>query len=210
MLEQIKNIYCIGRNYKAHALELGNAVPDQPMLFGKPTHALIAMDGNEVVLPGGSGEIHYEAELIIHIARPYEAGIRVDELVDRYALGIDFTLRDVQAELKKKGHPWLAAKGFRHSAPISAFRTFPGFAAVEEEDFTLQKNGVEVQRGNVKNMIFDLQVIVDFTARHFGLGKGDIIYTGTPEGVGAVADGDLLELRWGSELWGASTIRLNG
>jgi 2-keto-4-pentenoate hydratase/2-oxohepta-3-ene-1,7-dioic acid hydratase in catechol pathway len=81
---------------------------------------------------------------------------------------------------------------------------------VQEEDFTLQKNGVEVQRGNVKNMIFDLQVIVDFTARHFGLGKGDIIYTGTPEGVGAVADGDLLELRWGSELWGASTIRLNG
>jgi 2-keto-4-pentenoate hydratase/2-oxohepta-3-ene-1,7-dioic acid hydratase in catechol pathway len=124
MFEQIKNIYCIGRNYKAHALELGNAVPDQPMLFGKPTHALIAMDGSDIVLPGGSGEIHYEAELIIHIARPYEAGIRVDELVDRYALGIDFTLRDVQAELKKKGHPWLAAKGFRHSAPISAFRAF--------------------------------------------------------------------------------------
>jgi fumarylpyruvate hydrolase len=210
MFEQIRNIYCIGRNYRAHAAELGNAVPEQPMLFGKPTHALIGMDGGDISLPGGRGEIHYEAELVLHVARPYEPGIKVDELIDQYALGIDFTLRDVQAELKKKGHPWLAAKGFRNSAPITAFQPFPGASAVQATDFTLLKNGEEVQRGNSSQMIFDMQVIVDFTARHFGLGKGDILFTGTPEGVGSVADGDRLELFLDSVSWGAGTIRLNG
>ncbi|WP_127585426.1 fumarylacetoacetate hydrolase family protein [Paenibacillus koleovorans] len=209
MFQSIRNIYCIGRNYRAHAEELGNAVPDAPMLFGKPTHSLVAMDGGEVMLPGGRGDIHYEAEVVVRISRAYEPGMKVDELIDAYALGLDLTLRDVQSELKKKGHPWLAAKGFLHSAPITGFRPFPGAAALQAETFTLLKNEVVVQRGNTGSMIFDLQTIIDFTARHFGLGEGDILFTGTPEGVGAASDGDRLELKWGNESWGACTVRLS-
>ncbi|MFK7695252.1 fumarylacetoacetate hydrolase family protein [Paenibacillus sp. HJGM_3] len=210
MLKQTRNVYCVGRNYRAHAAEMGNAVPEQPMLFGKPTHALVEMDGRHIVLPGAQGSVHYEAELVVHIARPYESGIRVDEMVDQYALGLDLTLRDVQDTLKKKGYPWLAAKGFLHSAPLTAFRPFPGVAALQQADFTLRKNGIEAQRGNVKNMIFDLQTLVDFTARHYGLGPGDVLFTGTPEGVGALADGDRLELLWDEQSWGACSIRLEG
>ncbi|MEC0230231.1 fumarylacetoacetate hydrolase family protein [Paenibacillus alba] len=207
MTEAIRNIYCVGRNYRAHAAELGNDVPDQPMIFTKPTHALAAMQEGELALPADQGEIHYEAELVLHIAKPYTAGIQVDELVDKYALGIDFTLRDVQNVIKKKGQPWLPAKGFLNSAAISAFRPFPGTAKLTETNFQLRQNGGMVQNGNISNMIFDLQTIVDYIAKHYGLGAGDIIYTGTPEGVGPVRDGDRLELIWGEEVFAAATIR---
>lgn len=205
----IRNVYCIGRNYGLHAAELGNAVPERPMLFSKPTHALIALDGGEIELPGSRGEVHYETEIVIRIGRAYEPGIRVDDLVDGIALGIDFTLRDVQSELKKKGYPWLAAKGFRNSAPITGFRSFPGVEALGSTDFALLKNGAEAQRGNARDMIFDLQTIVDFCAEHFGIGQGDVIFTGTPAGVGPVADGDKFELLFGEETWGKGTIRLS-
>lgn len=208
MTQEIRNIYCVGRNYRAHAAELGNDVPDQPMIFTKPTHALVQMDGGELTLPGDQGEIHYEAELVIHIAGPYREGIQVDEIVDKYALGIDFTLRDVQSVIKKKGQPWLPAKGFLKSAPITSFRPFPGASKLTEDNFKLRQNGQAVQDGNISNMIFDLQTIVDYIAKHYGLGAGDIIYTGTPEGVGPVADGDRLELVWGEEVLGAVTVRV--
>ncbi|MDD9265722.1 fumarylacetoacetate hydrolase family protein [Paenibacillus sp. GCM10023248] len=208
MTQEIRNIYCVGRNYRAHAAELGNDVPDQPMIFTKPTHALVAMDGGELTLPGDQGEIHYEAELVLHIAKPYREGIQVDELVDKYALGIDFTLRDVQSVIKKKGQPWLPAKGFLRSAPITSFRPFPGAAKLAENNFKLLQNGQEVQNGRIGNMIFDLQTVVDYIAKHYGLGAGDIIYTGTPEGVGPVANGDLLELVWGEEVFGSVTVHV--
>ncbi|MEW9698483.1 fumarylacetoacetate hydrolase family protein [Paenibacillus sp. SI8] len=210
MTANIRNIYCVGRNYRAHAAELGNDVPDQPMIFTKPTHALVEIDGGELTLPGDKGEIHYEAELVLHIAKPYHVGISVDEIVDKYALGIDFTLRDVQTVIKKKGQPWLPAKGFLGSAPISAFRPFPGVAALQQMNFQLLQNGNVVQDGNSSNMIFDLQTIVDYIAKHYGLGVGDIIYTGTPEGVGPVSNGDRLELVWGEEVFGAVTIKTEG
>ncbi|MGN7384782.1 fumarylacetoacetate hydrolase family protein [Paenibacillus sp. SAFN-117] len=199
MFEQIRNVYCVGRNYRLHAAELGNAVPDKPMLFMKPSHALVPMDGRTIGLPSGVGEIHYEAELVIHIGRSYEPGISVDELVDKMALGIDFTLRDVQTALKAKGQPWLPAKGFLQSAPIGPFRTFPGITRAGEGTFHLRKNGQMVQSGQPRDMIFDLQEIVDFCAEHYGIGPGDLIFTGTPEGVGAVADGDRLQLYWNDE-----------
>lgn len=207
-MEQIRNIYCVGRNYRLHAEELGNAVPDKPMLFMKPSHALVSMDGRTIELPGDRGQIHFEAELVLHIGRTYEAGIAADDLVDRMALGLDFTLRDVQNVLKQKGHPWLAAKGFLRSAPLGPLRTFPGTYAAANTDFTLRKNGLEVQRGNIQAMIFDLQQIVDFCAANYGLGEGDLIYTGTPEGVGQVSDGDCFELYWGEELAGSCTTVL--
>jgi 2-keto-4-pentenoate hydratase/2-oxohepta-3-ene-1,7-dioic acid hydratase in catechol pathway len=204
----IRNVYCVGRNYGLHAAELGNAVPEQPMLFSKPTHALVALDGGDILLPGSRGEVHYEMEIVIRIGRPYEKGIRADELVDGVALGIDFTLRDVQSELKKKGYPWLAAKGFRHSAPITAFRPFAGTEALGLKEFVLLKNGTEAQRGNANDMIFNLQTIIDFCAEHFGLGQGDAIFTGTPAGVGPVADSDRFTLQFGSETWGEGVVRL--
>jgi 2-keto-4-pentenoate hydratase/2-oxohepta-3-ene-1,7-dioic acid hydratase in catechol pathway len=191
-----------------HAQELGNAVPSSPFLFSKPTHALVAANGQTIELPADRGEIHHEVEFVIHIGKAYEPGMRVDELVDQMAIGIDFTLRDVQSELKKKGYPWLLAKGFIRSAVLSAFIPFPGITQAAQKDFALLKNGEQVQRGNIKDMLFDLETIVAFTARHFGLGKGDIIFTGTPAGVGPVANEDRLALVYGDETLGECTIRL--
>lgn len=205
----IQNVYCVGRNYRLHAEELGNAVPSEPMIFMKPSHAIVSMDesGNALYLPEGRGEIHYETELVLRIARRYETGMSVQDLVDVMAFGIDFTLRDVQNELKKKGHPWTAAKGFLNSAPMTPYIAFPGAAETAEEDFILRKNGEIVQRGNIKHMIFSLQNIVDFIAEHYGLDEGDHIFTGTPEGVGPVGAGDKLEIAYGSRELGNCVIQ---
>jgi len=205
----IRNVYCVGRNYGLHAAELGNAVPDQPMIFTKPTYSLVAMDGGAIELPGGQGELHFETELVLHIGKAYRPGIRVDELADAMTLGIDFTLRDVQNEIKKKGYPWLPAKGFLRSAPIGAFRPFPGEAAVNSGEFSLLRNGEVAQFGKPSDMIFGLQLLVDFIAANFGLGQGDVIFTGTPAGVAAVRDGDKLELLWGEESFGSFQAALN-
>lgn len=205
----VKNIYCVGRNYVAHAKELQNEVPTSPMLFSKPTHALVEAAGQEVFLPSNRGSIHFETEIVIRMGRPYEKGIKVEDLVNSMAIGIDFTLRDVQSELKKKGHPWLLAKGFPNSALVSKFIPFPGVEEMKKIDFSLLKNGEKVQQGNSKNMIFDLQTIIEFTALNFGLGEGDIIYTGTPEGVGPVRDKDHLTLLWGDSVLGECFIKLD-
>lgn len=207
-MELIRNIYCVGRNYGLHAAELGNDIPDEPMIFTKPTHALTPIHGQTITLPGDKGEVHFETELVVHIGHNYEAGMSIDSLIDTMALGIDFTLRDVQSVIKKKGQPWLPAKGFLNSAALTVFRPFKGYEEVRQTEFSLRINGTEAQRGNVNDMIFNLQVIVDYIAEHYGLGKGDIIYTGTPAGVGAVSSGDKFELLWGSEAMGEFTIGL--
>ncbi|MFM1651944.1 fumarylacetoacetate hydrolase family protein [Brevibacillus sp. B_LB10_24] len=207
-MENCRNIFCVGRNYRLHAEELGNEVPTSPFLFSKPTHALVLADGREIVLPAGRGEIHHEVEVVVHIARPYEPGMNVADVVDRMALGIDFTLRDVQSELKKKGHPWLLAKGFPNSAAITQSWEFPGLEASLETSFSLLKNGQQVQHGKMRDMLFDLPTIIQFAGQHFGLGAGDIIYTGTPAGVGPVADGDELSLIWDEQVAGECLIRL--
>ncbi|MGG3469762.1 fumarylacetoacetate hydrolase family protein [Neobacillus pocheonensis] len=207
-MSEIKNIYCVGRNYVAHAKELNNEVPNSPFLFSKPTHAFVEANGQEISLPGNRGSIHYETELVIWIGRKHEKGMKADEVIKRMGIGIDFTLRDVQNELKKKGYPWLLAKGFPHSAVVSKFIEFPGINEIKEKDFILIKNGEKVQQEDSKNMIFDLQTIVDFTSIHFGLDEGDIIFTGTPEGVGQVLDGDHLSLKWDNKIVGDCFIRL--
>lgn len=206
MISNIRNVYCVGRNYKLHAEELGNSVPEEPMIFLKPSHAVALLDGSTLSMPKDKGEIHYEGELVLQIARSYEPGIRVNELVDQMALGIDFTLRDVQSVIKKKGYPWTAAKGFLNSAPVSAFVRFPGLEEAKAENFSVIKNGVQVQQGNIKDMIFSLQDIVDYIGAHYGLGPGDLIFTGTPAGVGAVVPGDEFELLWGTERLGSCVI----
>jgi len=209
MLESIRNIFCVGRNYALHAQELNNAVPQVPLLFTKPTHSLAEANGREIIFPGDRGQIQYEVELVFHICRRFEPGIKVDDLIDHVAIGIDFTLRDVQTELKKKGYPWLLAKGFINSAVITPWQPFAGLNALRNVDFTLDKNGKEVQRGNMKNMIFDLPTVVDYTAMHLGLDQGDIIFTGTPEGVGPVLDGDHFTCKLAEQELGNCIIKLS-
>lgn len=204
---EIRNIYCVGRNYRLHAEELGNDVPTSPMIFTKPTHAAVFTAGQPVELPAGKGEVHHEAELVLHIGKAYQAGSSVDEIVDKMALGLDLTLRDMQSEIKKKGHPWLPAKGFRNSAILTEFVEFPGAEACKQADLSLRKNGEQVQRGNIQDMIFNLQTIVDFIGSNFGLAEGDIIYTGTPAGVGPLAEGDQLQLIWGDKTLGECTVK---
>lgn len=204
----IRNLYCVGRNYRLHAEELGNTVPTEPMLFLKPTHAAVPADGRVIELPGDRGELHYEAEVVLRIGRRYESGMSVDELADGLALGIDFTLRDAQSAIKAKGQPWLPAKGFLRSAPIGAFRSFPGAEAAADIPFALLINGLTVQEGRMREMIFPLQEIIRFTGEQYGLGPGDVLFTGTPEGVGKVNDGDRFELKWNGEDAGGITVRL--
>ncbi|WP_309120104.1 fumarylacetoacetate hydrolase family protein [Paenibacillus sp.] len=201
------NVYCIGRNYALHAKELGNEVPKSPIVFLKPTHALVPFEGT-VPMPAGVGEVHHEAEIVLRVAKAYEPGANVDDLIDRMTLGLDFTLRDVQSELKSKGQPWLAAKGFRHSAPICEWMRFPGAAAIQDVEFQLMKNGETAQRGNARDMIFSLQALVDHLGTNYGLGEGDVIFTGTPAGVGPVADGDALELALEGQTVGACVISM--
>jgi len=207
-LTDIRNLYCVGRNYRLHAAELGNEVPTSPMIFTKPTHAAVGMDGGDLRLPQGSGSIHYEAELVFLIGRPYEPGIRFDELVAAFTVGLDLTLRDVQDKVKEKGHPWLPAKGFRNSAAFGRWLANPGGAELAERDFALLLNETEVQRGNVKDMVFDPQRLVDYVGGQYGLGRGDVLFTGTPAGVGALSDGDTLDVRWHEASLGKLVARI--
>ncbi|WP_246938542.1 fumarylacetoacetate hydrolase family protein [Bacillus pinisoli] len=206
---EVKNIFCIGRNYANHALELGNAIPSSPILFSKPTHSLVKADGSEIRYPGGRGEIHHELEIVLHIAKDVPESFEVEDVVDQMALGIDFTLRDEQSKLKDKGHPWLKAKGFPNSAVITDFWAFPGVEGCKEVEFSLSKNGETVQLGNIRDMMFDFKQVIEHCNYYFGLKKGDIIYTGTPEGVGPIRHGDTLSLRWGQDEKGSFKVALD-
>jgi 2-keto-4-pentenoate hydratase/2-oxohepta-3-ene-1,7-dioic acid hydratase in catechol pathway len=206
---RVGNVFCVGRNYKLHAAELGNDVPTGPMIFMKPTHAVVPMNGNVVALPASFGSIHYEAEMVVRIGRRYEKGVRAERMVDAFALGIDFTLRDVQNELKQKQHPWLKAKGFKSSAPLTAFQPLDSLETLYSHHFSLTINGEERQRGHLKDTLFDLQTLVDEIGTHYGLDEGDLLFTGTPAGVGAVRDGDRMALLWGGRPLGECTVRLD-
>jgi len=207
---QINNIYCIGRNYKLHALELGNEVPESPMVFTKPNHSVVAMDGGTVELPGNVGEVHFELEIVLRVGEGYTPGADIDNIFDAMTLGLDLTLRDVQSKLKAKGHPWLAAKGFKASAPLGKWMAYPGEAAIISQEFTLQRNEEVAQRGCAKDMIFGIKELVRHIESNYGLGPGDLIFTGTPAGVAALRDGDKLQTFWGEEQLGACTVTLKG
>lgn len=204
----IRNVYCVGRNYRLHAAELGNDVPDSPMLFMKPSHATDAIRDGVLRLPAHRGTIHFETELVLRVGCDYVPGIQPDELFSHVTVGLDLTLRTVQDELKAKGHPWLAAKGFRHSAPLGRWIDNPGEEVLSGTDFGLQRNDQEVQRGNIRDMVFGLQQLADFVGQAYGLGPGDLIFTGTPAGVGSLTDGDQLAWWLGKEKLGMATVRL--
>jgi acylpyruvate hydrolase len=186
-------IICIGRNYAEHAKELGNSVPSEPVFFCKPDSAILPK-GNPFFIPDWTSDVHYEVELVLRIDR---LGKHISkEFAPRYygavGLGIDFTARDVQEDLKKKGLPWEKAKGFDGSAVISQ-----EFIAAEELEksnirFSLHKNNELVQSGNSSDMIFDFDAIIAYVSQYMTLKIGDFIFTGTPSGVGKISAGDEL------------------
>jgi len=203
------NIYCIGRNFVKHIEELGNQPSDRPVVFMKPTHALVQAQGQELILPHGQGEVHFETELVIKMGEDYDAHKEPLDLIDQVSVGLDLTLRDLQSQLKDKQHPWLLAKGFENSAVIGQFIDKPENKLLKETPFYLYKNGEKVQEGHIDHMIFNLDYIIHFIGKHLGLSKGDLIYTGTPEGVGPLEDGDELELKWGDQVLGHCHIKSN-
>lgn len=207
-LQDVQNIFCVGRNYAEHAKELGNEVPDTPILFTKPTNALATADGQTLNYPSDQGDIHHELEIVLKIGKSSDSQSVNDRVVEM-ALGIDLTLRDLQSTLKKKGHPWERAKGFRNSAILTPFWSFSSVEDIEHTTFTLKKNGETVQYGNSTQMLFNFQQLVDECEQAFGLGEGDVIFTGTPEGVGPISDGDEFTLFWGEEEKGSFTVAFN-
>jgi acylpyruvate hydrolase len=187
-------IICIGRNYHAHIKELGHTVPDEPVFFMKPDTALLIRN-RPFWYPDFSSDIHYEAELVLKISRtgksiqPRFASGYYQEI----GMGIDFTARDIQDKAKKGGLPWLTAKGFDFSAPISRFIPVSSFPDRNNISFRLDLYGKTVQEGNTSLMIYPFDEIIAHASKFFTLRTGDLIFTGTPAGVGPVKTGDLLE-----------------
>lgn len=188
-------IICIGRNYADHAKELHNAVPEEPVVFMKPPTALL-VNNKPLYYPEFTRDLHYELELVIKIAKNGRH-VQPEFAADYYrevALGIDFTARDLQNKLKKAGKPWELAKGFDGSAAISPFISIDRLNRSAME-FELLKNGEVVQQGNTKDMLFPIEDLIVFVSKYMKLQMGDLIFTGTPAGVGPVAIGDHLEGR---------------
>lgn len=181
-------IVCIGRNYGEHARELGNAVPDEPVIFLKPPSAVIAREG-PIVLPGFSKDIHHEIELVYAIAHRNGKAV-----ADRVTIGLDLTARDLQQELKSQGLPWEKAKAFDGSAYVAdAFTAMESFPKGHHIEFLLKKNGHVVQSGHSGQMIFPVGDLIAHVERYMALENGDLLFTGTPAGVGPLAAGDRLE-----------------
>jgi acylpyruvate hydrolase len=187
-------IIAIGRNYAEHAKELNNPVPTTPVIFMKPDTALLK-DNKPFYHPEFSQDIHHEIELVLkvskegkHISEKFAA-----DYFDEIGLGIDFTARDIQSRHKEKGLPWELAKGFDHSAPISNFLPKSQFIDLTDLNLKLDVNGETRQDGNTKDLLFSFEKLIAFVSQYITLKKGDLIFTGTPEGVAAVKPGDRLE-----------------
>ena len=187
-------IICIGRNYTKHAVELKSQVPEKPVFFLKPDSSLL-VNNKPFFYPQFSNEIHHEVEIIVQINR---IGKYIEEkFANRYynkiGVGIDFTARDLQNEHIKKGLPWEIAKAFDNSAPVSKFVPIGKFKNINSINFSLTVNGKIAQQGNTSEMVFPVDTIISYVSRYFTLKMGDIIFTGTPAGVGPVKIGDHLQ-----------------
>jgi len=183
-------VFCIGRNYADHARELGNELPTEPMVFLKTRNSIVG-NGAKVRIPNYSEDMHYEAELVLIIgqadSKPVVTGISV---------GIDFTLRDIQSDIKQKGHPWTKAKNFKGATAISDIYDMDVNefgVSLDDIGIRLIKNGEVMQDGNTSQMVFPAEKLVDGIEGIYGLELGDLIFTGTPSGVGNVVVGDRLE-----------------
>ena len=186
-------IICVGRNYADHIKELDNQRPEEPVLFMKPDSAVI-LKNNPFIIPTFSSDIHYEVEVLVkinkigkHISREFAS-----DYYEEIGLGIDFTARDLQAKLKEKGLPWERAKGFDGSAMIGQFVHKQTLGDLENLNFSLQKNEEIVQKGNTADMLWKIDALIEYISKYFTLKIGDIIFIGTPSGVGPVTHGDQL------------------
>jgi len=188
------SIFCIGRNYVAHAQELGNEVPTSPVIFMKPSTAVLA-EGKNFSIPSFTNDLHYEGELVLRVSKQGKnlKVLNVLDYCDTITVGIDFTARDVQSKLKEKGLPWEKAKAFDDSAILGKW--LPLTEAILEKPirFSLHKNGSMVQDGDSSLMIFSLAIILENITEYFTIYPGDLIYTGTPVGVGPTLKGDVFE-----------------
>lgn len=186
-------IICIGRNYAEHAKELGNEIPENPVIFMKPDTALLKKN-TDFYIPEFSKDVHYETEVVIKISKggKYIQEENAEKYFDEIALGIDFTARDLQSSLKQKGLPWELSKGFDGSAVVSEFFPKEDFN-LNSLNFFLLKNKEKVQDGNTTMMLFSPAKIIAFVSQYFTLRTGDLIFTGTPKGVGKVEENDILE-----------------
>jgi len=186
-------IVCIGRNYAAHVRELNNAMPDEPVIFIKPDTAVLRNNA-PFFIPEFTRDVHHEIEVVVKINKNGKA-IPVQFAADYYdeiTVGIDFTARDLQSKLKEKGLPWEKAKGFDHSAVIGKFIPKTGLD-MKNLDFHLTQNGETVQKGNTQMMMHSVDEVIAHVSQYFMLKTGDLIFTGTPEGVGSVSKGDELK-----------------
>jgi len=199
-------LICIGRNYVAHALELNNEVPDEPLVFMKPESALNA--SGVVHIPSFTEDMHYELELVVRICRKAKniSKAEAGQYIDGIGLGFDFTARDVQQKCKEKGHPWEKAKAFDGSATVSEMKDYKSMSE-STISFHLIKNGQLAQEVNSRLMIHGIEELVAYVSSFFTLNPGDLIYTGTPAGVGPVRSGDRLEAYMQGEL--LHKVRIN-
>lgn len=186
-------IICVGRNYVEHIKELNNEQPEDPVIFLKPETA-VPLKNEPFFYPDFSSDVHYEVEILVKINR---VGKNIEEkfahkYYDEIGIGIDFTARDVQSKLKAKGLPWELAKSFNGSAPISPFVPKTDFPDLKNLNFRLDLNGETRQLGNTSLMLFKIDYLISFVSRYFLLQQGDILFTGTPKGVGPVQIGDRL------------------
>lgn len=186
-------IICVGRNYGLHAKELGNEIPEKPVIFSKPDTALLK-NNEPFYHPDFSQDIHHELELVVKIDKVGKSILPqfASKYYSQVTVGIDFTARDLQNELKTKGLPWELAKAFDNSAVVGEFVTL-GELDIQNLDIQLLKNEELVQTGNTKDMLFNVDTIIAFVSKYFTLKTGDLIFTGTPAGVSKVNIGDQLQ-----------------
>lgn len=188
------NIFCVGRNYVDHAKELGNAVPESPVIFMKPRTALLPAN-TSLPYPTFSNDVHYEAELVLKICKSGK-NINIqnaNEYFNEITVGIDFTARDIQANLKNKGLPWEKAKAWDGSAVVGNWISLTKEMLANSIDFSMTKNNTVVQKGNNNEMLFSFDAIIADISTYFSIEEGDLIFTGTPAGVGACVTGDIFE-----------------
>lgn len=187
----VKTLYCIGRNYAAHASELNNPIPSAPIVFIKPATTIIS-DGGDVVIPAASNDVHHEVEIVVLIGKAGK-NIAVEtarEYIAGYAVGIDVTARDIQSRAKEKSHPWAVAKGYDTFAPLSEFVAPDAIGNPDGIQLSLNVNGETRQDGNSTNMLFPIPQLIAYLSGIFTLQPGDLIFTGTPEGVAKMSAGD--------------------
>jgi fumarylpyruvate hydrolase len=194
----VHRIYCVGRNYVEHAKEMGATGREAPFFFMKPADAVLPVPHGttgEMPFPGMTNDLHHEIELVVAIGKGGEniAAANAMEHVWGYAVGLDMTRRDLQAEAKKLGRPWCTGKGFDHSAPIGPIHPVEQTGVITQGQIRLEVNGEPRQKSNIEKLIWNVAETIEHLSKYYALQAGDLIFTGTPEGVAAVGQGDLLE-----------------